>query len=82
MITLRGVAKTYHRLKEVLSIKDIFQVHRNVATSAADNAPPEFVANDDEKCSGEGVLLTVDASGKSYTVEVPAKKTRRTYPVK
>jgi hypothetical protein len=77
-----GVAKTYHRLKEVSSIKDIFQLHRNIATSAADNAPPEFVANDDEKCSGENVALTVDPTGKSYTVEVPSKKTKRTYAVK
>jgi beta-lactamase superfamily II metal-dependent hydrolase len=77
-----GVAATYHRLKEVSSIKDVFQLHRNIATTAADNAPPEFVANDDEKCSGEGISLSVEPSGKSYTVEVPSKKTKRTYATK
>jgi competence protein ComEC len=77
-----GEAATFKWLKETASIKDIFQLHRNVATSAAENAPPELVANDAEKCEGEGVRLTVDPSGKTYTVEVPAKKTKRTYAVK
>jgi competence protein ComEC len=77
-----GIAATYHRLKGVSSIKDIFQLHRNVASTAADNAPPELVANDDAECKGEGVRLTVDASGKSYTVEVPSKGTKRTYATK
>ena len=77
-----GAAATYHRLKAVSTLKDIFQVHRNIATTPADNATAEFTANDEEKCAGEGVRLVVDPSGKSYTVEVPAKKTKRTYDVK
>jgi hypothetical protein len=77
-----GVAATYHRLKEVPSIKDIFQIHRNIATGAQDNAPADFVANDEAECKGEGVVLRTDASGKTYTVEVPAKKTTRSYATK
>jgi len=29
-----------------------------------------------------GIVLTVDPSGKNYAVEVPSKKTRKTYDVK
>lgn len=77
-----GSAPTTKWLREVSSIKDVFQVHRNVATTPADNTAPELTANDDEKCEGHGIVLTLDPSGKSYTVEVPSKKTKRTYAVK
>src|SRR6185503_3949908 len=62
-----GTAPAFKWLKETPSIKDIFQVHRNVATTPADNAALE---------------LTLDPSGKTYTVEVPSKKTKKTYEVK
>ena len=74
-----GTAAAFKWLKETASIKDIFQVHRNVETGAANNAPAEFVANDEEKCEAHPVLLTVAPDGKSYTVDVPSKKTKRTY---
>jgi competence protein ComEC len=77
-----GMPATYQRLRDLPSIKDIYQVHRNVMTGAKDNAPAEFIANDDAECQGEGIVLTVDPSGKTYTVEVPSKKTRRSYSVK
>jgi competence protein ComEC len=77
-----GSAPTFKWLKETASIKDVFQVHRNVATGPADNTAPELTANDDEKCEGHGIVLAVDPSGKSYTVDVPSKKTRKTYAVK
>jgi competence protein ComEC len=77
-----GSPSAFRWLKETASIRDVFQLHRNVATGAADNTAPELTANDDEKCEGQGIVLTLDPSGKSYTVEVPSKKTRRTYAVR
>jgi beta-lactamase superfamily II metal-dependent hydrolase len=77
-----GTPAAFKWLKETASIKDVFQIHRNVATGAADNTAPELTANDDEKCEGQGIVLTLDSSGKNYTVEVPSKKTRKTYAVK
>jgi competence protein ComEC len=77
-----GSAATFKWLKETPSIKDVFQVHRNVGTKAEDNTVPELTANDDEKCEGHGIVLTLDPSGKSYTVEVPSKKTKKTFAVK
>lgn len=77
-----GKAEAYQRLRAVTSIKEVFQVHRNVETGPADNAPAALVANDDEACRGQPVRLTVDPDAKAYTVEVPSKGTRRTYEVK
>ena len=77
-----GSKSVFETLKATASIKDIFQVHRNIETTAADNTSPELTANDDEKCEAHGIVLTVEPSGKSYTVEVPSKKTKKTYAVK
>ena len=77
-----GSPATFQWLKETPGLKEVFQVHRNVATGTGDNTAPELTANDEEKCEGEGIVLTLDPSGKSYTVDVPSKKTRRTYTVK
>ena len=72
----------YQRLRSLGSVKDVYQVHRNVETTPADNAPAAFVANDGEACQGHPVRLQVDAAAKTYTVEVPSTGTRRTYEVK
>jgi beta-lactamase superfamily II metal-dependent hydrolase len=77
-----GKPEVYRRLQATDSVKEVFQVHRNVETGPSDNAPPALVANDDEACQGHPVRLTVDAAAKTYTVEVPSKGTRRTYEVR
>jgi beta-lactamase superfamily II metal-dependent hydrolase len=77
-----GSKATTRWLRETASIKDVFQVHRNVDTGAEDNTAPELTANDDLNCEGYGIVLTVEPSGKSYSVEVPSKKTKKSYAVK
>lgn len=77
-----GRAPVYKWLRDLPDLKDVYQVHRNVETGPGDNAPPEFVANDEADCKGEGVKLAVDAAGAGYTVEVPSKKTKREYKVR
>jgi beta-lactamase superfamily II metal-dependent hydrolase len=74
-----GAARTYAVLKGTREIEDIFQLHRNVQTTEKDNAPPAFVANDDENCQGAYIKLSVDPTGKTYTVTVPSKGTSRSY---
>jgi hypothetical protein len=76
------VAKVYEFLKAAPSIRDVYQLHRNVETGADRNAPPAFVANDEESCKGAGIKMTVEPDGKSYTIEIPAKGTSRTYQTK
>jgi len=77
-----GSPATYQWLKDTASIKGIFQVHRNVGTGPGDNTAPELTANDQEKCEGEGIVLTLDPTGRSYTVEVPSKKSKKSFDVK
>lgn len=77
-----GAPAVYKLLRGTPSIKDVYQLHRNVATTAADNAPAELVANDEEACRGEWIRLRVDPPAKSYEVEVHGKGTKRTYAVK
>ena len=77
-----GAPAVYKLLRQTPSIKDVYQLHRNVTTTAADNAPPELTANDDEACKGEWIRLRVDPAAKSYEVEVHGKGTKRTYAVK
>jgi hypothetical protein len=60
-------------LRSSPGLEAIFQVHRNVRTGEADNAPAEFIANAEEQCDGDYVWLKVDASGKTYTVAAGAK---------
>jgi hypothetical protein len=77
-----GAPAAYKVLRATPSIKEVFQLHRNVATTPADNPPPELTANDDEACAGEWIRLRVDPRATSYTVEVHGKGTKRSYAVK
>jgi hypothetical protein len=74
-----GVAKVFATLKSTSSIRDIYQLHRNIETGAGDNAPAPFVANDDEDCEGAWIRMSVDPDSRRYTIEVPSKGTSRTY---
>jgi competence protein ComEC len=65
-------------LRRVPGIQAIYQLHRNVTVGAQENTDPEFIANPDEKCKGEGIRLSVAADSKSYSVTVgQAGKARR-----
>jgi hypothetical protein len=77
-----GTAAAFRWLRELKSVKDVWQLHRNVATGPEDNAPAELVANDEEKCQGQSVVLRVAPGGKSYSVEIPSKGTKRAYEAK
>ena len=74
-----GTAAAFRWFKGLEGVKDIFPLHRNVQTKPEDNPAPELVANDEEKCAGAGILLTVAPGGKSYRVAVPSKGTTREY---
>ena len=46
------------------------------------HAPAAFIANDEEVCAGNFIKLSVDPTGKTYTVTIPAKQISRTYRVR
>jgi beta-lactamase superfamily II metal-dependent hydrolase len=74
-----GEARSFATLKSVKDIQAIYQVHRNVRTTEKDNAPSDYVANDEEACQGEFIKLSVNSNGKSYSVSIPAKQISRSY---
>jgi len=77
-----GEAGTYARLRSLKEIEAIYQLHRNVRTTGKDNAPSAFIANDEEECQGNFMKLSVDPTGKTYIVTIPAKQISRTYRVR
>jgi len=74
-----GEAGTCAALRRFVKPEAVFQVHRSVRIDPKLNAAPENVANDEEACSGHGLLLSVEPDGKAYTVHVPSKGTKRRY---
>jgi beta-lactamase superfamily II metal-dependent hydrolase len=57
-------------LRRVPDVQAIYQLHRNLTVGAQENTDPEFIANADEKCQGEGIRLSVAGDGKTYTLTV------------
>jgi competence protein ComEC len=66
-------------LKATSSIQAVYQVHRNVRLDSAINTEATMIANLAEACDGNPVKLSVDPTGKSYTVSVPANKHERVF---
>jgi hypothetical protein len=66
-------------LRRSPEIQAIYQVHRNLMVGAAENTDPEYIANPDEKCQGEGISLRVASDAKSYTVTVGNKGKPKKY---
>jgi competence protein ComEC len=76
----KGTAKsTIEGLKSSPGIQAMYQLHKNVRADINDNTADEFIANLEEKCAGNYIKLSVDSSGKSYTVSIPATGHMRTF---
>ncbi len=73
-----GSANTVKWLRELPSLQALYQVHRNIATSEADNAAPEFIANVDEQGS-DMIWVSVDAAKKTFTVTNGRTKASKTF---
>ena len=74
--------ETFATLKTAPSIQARYQMHRNVRADKDNNTDAECIANLEEKCAGNYIKLSVEASGKSYTVTIPANGHERTYRTK
>jgi competence protein ComEC len=74
-----GEASVTATLRRSPDIQAIYQLHRNVTVGAQENTDPEYIANAEEKCEGEGIKLAVTPDGKSYTVTVGSKGKPKQY---
>ena len=76
-----GEVKTFATLRTTPGIEGIYQLHRNMLTTANDNAPVTYIANEEENCRGEFIKLSVDKHAKTFTVTIDAKQIKRSYRV-
>jgi len=76
-----GAEQTIKTLREVKSLKDQFQLHRNADLEASLQTPAEFIANSQETadCKGQWVLAKVAADGSTYTVQIGAEGKKHAY---
>jgi len=77
-----GDPKTYATLRSVHEIEAIYQLHKNVVSTWNDNTASTYIANDEEKCQGEFIKVSVAANGRSYRVEIPSKQSGTNYLVR
>jgi beta-lactamase superfamily II metal-dependent hydrolase len=76
----KGTSKsTVETLKTSPGIEAMYQVHKNLRADIENNTADEFIANLQERCEGNYIKLSVDASGKTYTVSIPATGHQRTF---
>jgi competence protein ComEC len=66
-------------LRRVPDVQAIYQLHRNLKSSTQENTDPEFIANNEAKCQGESIRLSVAPDAKTYTVAVGSKGVPRRY---
>jgi beta-lactamase superfamily II metal-dependent hydrolase len=67
-------------LRRLPDIQGIYQLHRNLGATDAENADADHIANDlSKKQTGEPIALAVAADAKSYTVTVGSKGKTRTF---
>lgn len=78
-----GHPDTIKWLRETPSFKALYQLHRNVQTTAEQNAPDEFIANlDEQPDDGHMIMVSVDAAKRVFTVTNGRTKESRSYQFK
>lgn len=78
-----GHPNTVKTAKSTVTIKDLWQVHRNVASTDEQNAPADFIANlEAQNDAANMIRVSVDAAKKSFTVTNDRNKVSKTYAIK
>ena len=74
--------EVFATLKKTKSIQAIYQMHKNLRKDRENNVPDEYIANIERECKANYIKLSVDPSGKTYTITIPANGHKRTYKTK
>ena len=79
--TKGGAASTQTTLRQVKSLKALYQLHRNIKLQEDEQTPKAFIANHggSERCEGVFVKLSVAPDGKRYTVQIGEDGIKRAY---
>jgi len=78
-----GDPDTVKALRELPTLKDLWQGHRNVTSTAEQNAPAEYIANlEEQNDAGNMIRVSVDAQKKTFTVTNDRNKLSKTYAIK
>jgi len=65
------------------SIQAMYQVHKNLRPDGSvNNTADEYIANHAEECEGNFIKMSVDPTGASYTLSIPANGHERTFKTK
>jgi competence protein ComEC len=75
-------AATFATLKASPGLKGMYQIHRNLRADKENNTSEDHIANLEAKCEANYIMLSVEPSGKSYTVSIPARGHKATYQTK
>ena len=63
-----GEKGTFATLKSTPGLETIFQLHRNLATTDADNTTSELIANMEEQCEGRPIRAAVTPDSRRYAL--------------
>lgn len=74
--------ETFATLKSVSSIQATYQIHKNLRSDSENNTDSTMIANLEANCSGNHIELSVDQTGSSYTVRIPANGHKKTFSTK
>lgn len=78
-----GHPDTVKWLNELPSLKGFWQLHRNVTSTAEQNAPADFIANlEDQNDAANMIHVSVDAAKKTFSVTNDRNQLSRSYPIK
>jgi len=77
-----GERESFATFASTPSVKATYQLHRNVREGALNTAPERIANLEEATCAGELVKLSVEPSGKGYTLSVPRTRHRRSFEVK
>ena len=71
--------KTFAALSALPSAKAHYQMHKNLRPDRHHNTADEYIANLEKNCGAHPIHLSVDPSGKRYTVSIPSRNHRRSF---